>query len=378
MRKLRLDDASLQRVLDDLDAQDVRIDASGVGQDSFFSYRIPGLRVELEYSRDDLQFLTVPTRRLGARGVYFLTSGLVNIGCPCRVYLVTVRNNWQVVPGRVAGCRYIPGTGGVHEVFVQFDRPIDPASFASSATRSRILAVDDSPVSLKLYAHLLASMNVDLTCVSNAEEAIEKALANTYDLILMDLDMPGLDGLSAVRILRSKGYVRAIVAVSAMTEPEDQENALRAGCDDFLAKPLTRESLEAMVNNNKPEPLVSALLDDPGMTELIDRFVAGLGEAIARMEAAFGSGNLEDLEREARTIKGEAAGIGFGAITDAAVAVERALKRGSDLSDVRSKLTELIRLCMAARPATSQPTQSTAAQSTNVTAFAQAADLGEN
>lgn len=61
---------------------------------------------------------------------------------------------------------------------------------------------------------------------------------------------------------------------------------------------------------------------------------------------------MADLEREARALKGEAAGVGFGAITDAAVVLERAIKRGEARDAIRVKLTDLIRLCMAARPAT--------------------------
>jgi CheY-like chemotaxis protein len=170
----------------------------------------------------------------------------------------------------------------------------------------------------------------------------------------MDVEMPEVDGLSAVRLLRSKGYVRTIVAVTAMTDDVDRELCLQAGCDDFLAKPLTRDTLADVVWRNQCEPLVSALLDDPAMTDLIDGFVASLAEITTRLEAAFGSQNMEDLEREARTLKGEAAGIGFGSITDAAAVLENAARRQDDPGVIRTKLTELIRLCMSARPATSR------------------------
>ncbi|HPM25256.1 MAG TPA: response regulator [Phycisphaerae bacterium] len=362
MRKLRLNDAALRKLLGELDAQDARPDAGRDAAGEFHSYRIPGLRVDVDLSRDESDALIVPSRKLGSAGIYFLASNLLHTDCVCRVHLVTVRNNWQTVSGRVAGCRYIAGTTGVHEIFVRFDHPIDPASFAPTATRSRILAVDDSRVSLKLYEHLLQTMNVELTCACNGIEAIETALANTYDLILMDLEMPEMDGLSAVQTLRSRGYVRSIVAVSAMCEPEDRARCLAAGCDDFLAKPLTRETLSAVVDRNRAEPLVSAFLDDPGMTDLIDGFVAGLGETVNRLEAAYGTQNYSELEREARQLKGEAAGIGFGAITDAAIAIEHALKRGDDDTVIRGKLTELIRLCMSARPATSRRAESPAEQ----------------
>lgn len=356
MRKLKLDEKALNKLLDELDAHDARIGAATQSTAEYFAYRVPALRVDFEFSRDETSSLIVPSRKLGTNGIYFLVSNLIHVDCTCRVHLVTVRNNWQTVSGCVAKCRYLPGTTGVHEVFVRFDRPIDPVSFATAATRSRILAVDDSFVSLKLYERLMDTMNVDLTCASNGIEAVDWALADKFDLILMDLEMPEMDGLTAVRMLRSRGYVRAIVAVSALSDPKDRERALASGCDDFLAKPLTRESLSAVVNRNKSEPLVSAMLDDPAMFELIDKFVHGLTETINRLEAACGTGNLEELGRETRAIKGEAAGIGFGSITDAAAVVENAVKREEELQNIRAKLTELIRLCMAARPATSHIT----------------------
>ncbi len=355
MRKLKLDEAALRKLLDELDSQDAGgVSSSPQGPDGFFKYRVPALRVDLIRARDEVESQIVPTRKLGPRAIYFLAGSLVHSDCPCRVHLVTIRNNWQTVAGKVSGCRYLPGSAGVHEIFVTFDRPIDPVSFATTATKSRILAADDSQVSQKLYARLLDTMNVDLTCVSNGLQAVEQALADTYDLILMDLEMPELDGLSAVKMLREKGYVRPIVAVSAMTEDNDRDRCISAGCDDFLPKPLTRESLATVVMRNKSEPLVSALLDDPGMTELIDGFVASLGEAISRLESAYGTQDVEGLERESRAVKGEAAGVGFGAITDAAGALEHACKRKDEATVLRAKLTELIRLCMSARPATSQ------------------------
>ena len=243
----------------------------------------------------------------------------------------------------------------MHEIFARFDRPIDPATFAANATRTRVLAADDSQVSQRLYEHLLTSMNVELTCVSNGIEAVEKALQQTYDLVLMDVEMPEMDGLTAIRLLRNKGYVRPIVAVSAMTDEADRQAALDAGCDDFLGKPLTRAGLEGLVQSNKPAPLVSALLDDPGMTELIDSFVAALPRAIIDLESAFGSENFDELERQARALKGDAAGIGFQAITEAADSVESSVRAGGDPNQTRQGLADLVRLCLAARPATAAP-----------------------
>jgi CheY-like chemotaxis protein len=362
MRKLKLDEPALLRLLNELDVHDPRIDTNDHSNPEYYSYRIPALRVDVDVSRDQTASHMVPSRKLGPRGVFFLVGSLMHKDCPCRVHLVTVRNNWQTVAGKVESCRYIPGSSGVHEVSVRFNRPIDPASFAATATRSRILAVDDSAVSRKLYERLLDTMNVDLETAENGLEATELAMSGTYDLVLMDLEMPVMDGLTAVKLLRSKGFVRAIVAASAMTTPEDRQRCLDAGCDDFLEKPVSRETLADVVHRNKSEPLVSAMLDDPSMADLIDNFVAGLAEAINRLEAAYGSQNRDDLERETRALKGEAAGIGFNTITDAAAGVEEAIKRGDEIAGLRGRLTELIRLCMSARPATSRQKAEAVAQ----------------
>ena len=354
MRKLKVDEITLARVLDELDAQDASQHRPSVKQSELYGYRIPSLRIEITLSRDEVVTQLVPARKLGREGIYFLTAALVHSSCPCRIHLVTVRNNWQTVTGHIANCRYISGTSGLYEVYATFDQPIDPASFAPHATRSRILAVDDSAVSRKLYEHLLDTMNADLTCVPDAASAITEVFTHNYDVVLMDIEMPDIDGLTAVQMMRSKGYVRAVVAVSALSDDESRTTCMEAGFDDFLAKPLTRASLAAVVVRTRPEPLVSSMLEDPGMAELIDSFVQQLGRSITELEADYGAQNRDELAKIARLLKGEAAGIGFAPITQAAAGIEQALKQGDELNQIRSRLTELIRLCMAARPATQE------------------------
>lgn len=354
MRKLKIDEATLNRVLDELDAQDASAHPHPLTPRELYGYRVPALRVELTLSRDETVTQSVPARKLAREGIYFLTAALVHNHCQCRMHLVTVRNNWQTVTGRVAHCRYIAGSPGLYEVYATFDHPIDPASFAPHATRTRILAVDDSEVSRKLYGHLLDTMNVDLTCVPDAASGISEAFNNNYDVILMDIEMPELDGLTAVQMLRQKGYVRAVVAVSALSDDESRNTCMEAGFDDFLGKPLTRESLGTVVIRTRPEPLVSTMLEDAGMAELIDSFVQNLSRSITQLEAAYGTEDRNELSRVTRLLKGEAAGIGFPPITQAAAGIEAALKQGDELAQIRNRLTELIRLCMAARPATQE------------------------
>lgn len=354
MRKLKLDDKALTQMLDELDVQEAeKCGLSGKAQPDRFSYRVRALRVDVQVARDQFDTHIVPSRRLGRDGIQVLVGNLLHAGCACKVHLITVRNNWQTVSGVVDHCRYIQGSACVHEIFIKFDRPVDPASFAPTAIRTKILLADDSKMSRRLISHLLETMNVDLTQVTNGIEAVQAALQTAYDLILMDIEMPELDGLSAVKLLRNKGYIRPIVAVSGMSDPEDRDRCLMSGCDDFIAKPPQRECLATVVNQTKPEPLVSSLLHEPDMVPLIDAFVQGLPALVTEMQEHFGTRSWEKLAGTARTLKGEAGGFGFEPITEAAIDVERAIRQEMGAPEVRVRLSTLARYCLAARPADS-------------------------
>jgi CheY-like chemotaxis protein len=348
MAKLKLDDATLQRFLDILDAQDAVSNSTAPPR---FRYR-SRVRLDIETGRDACTTWTAPCRRIGHDGVYLVVGSVVNLGSRCRVDLITIQNSWQTVAGTVEECRYIPGTTSIHELFVRFDHLVDPASFAPTAVQARILVADDSATARRLLVAMLKPLNADITEVEDGAAAVKAALADPFDIILMDLEMPEMGGLDAVRMLRSKGYIRPVVAITALTEAEDRARCLETGFDDYLPKPPHRDELAKVVHRARPEPLVSSLLHEPEMIELIDSFVQQLPERIARLEAAFGSQDLKELAVETRVLKGEAGGYGFDPITVAAVVLERALREEAGLAEVRQRLSGLVRLCLAARPAT--------------------------
>jgi len=74
--------------------------------------------------------------------------------------------------------------------------------------------------------------------VENGQEAVDKTLAGSYALILMDMHTPVMDGHAATRVLRDKGYTGLIVAVTASVMSADSEKAIKSGCDDYIAKPI--------------------------------------------------------------------------------------------------------------------------------------------
>ena len=86
-----------------------------------------------------------------------------------------------------------------------------------------------------------------MTCVSDGRKAVNEAFVRNYDLILMDMQMPNIDGYEASRILREKGVTSPIVAVTAHVLEGDREKCVAAGCNDYVAKPISRDKLYEIV-----------------------------------------------------------------------------------------------------------------------------------
>jgi CheY-like chemotaxis protein len=109
----------------------------------------------------------------------------------------------------------------------------------------RILVVDDNLVNLKLASDLMACEGYEVDRAASADEALAAIDANLPDLILMDLALPGMDGLALTRLLRSREATRLIpvVALTAFAMKRDEEKAMEAGCDAYVAKPFDTRTL---------------------------------------------------------------------------------------------------------------------------------------
>lgn len=107
----------------------------------------------------------------------------------------------------------------------------------------KVLLAEDAADNQMLMTRLLKSVGVSVDIASNGREAVEKATHGDYGLILMDLQMPELDGYQATRQLRKVGYRRPIVALTAHALKEERDRCLQAGCDGHLTKPVDRRTL---------------------------------------------------------------------------------------------------------------------------------------
>src|SRR5579864_5013900 len=115
---------------------------------------------------------------------------------------------------------------------------------------ARILIVEDNPANMKLATLLLSNAGHTALCAVDAETGLTLARAEQPDLILMDIQLPGMDGLTAATLLKKDPATAAIpvIALTAMAMKEDQEKTLAAGCDAYIAKPLRYLELYAAID----------------------------------------------------------------------------------------------------------------------------------
>ena len=126
------------------------------------------------------------------------------------------------------------------------DRPADDDRIAPSAAQgAKVLLAEDNPINAMLARILLEREGAQVERVATGHEAVSALAAGRYDLVLMDIRMPGLDGVAAARALRAKGITTPVVALTADAFEDDRRACLAAGMDDFLVKPLTPDSLRA-------------------------------------------------------------------------------------------------------------------------------------
>lgn len=115
---------------------------------------------------------------------------------------------------------------------------------------ARILIVEDNKANMKLASLLLRQADHTVLCAVDAESGVTMARSDHPDLILMDIQLPGMDGLAATALLKHDPATTAIpvIALTALAMKEDEERSQIAGCDAYIAKPLRYQELYAAID----------------------------------------------------------------------------------------------------------------------------------
>ncbi len=148
-----------------------------------------------------------------------------------------------VIPAGVDGeSSILPAADDRSEESVSQSQPIDNLTFSGT-----VLVAEDEESSQILAEKILKKFGLEVVIAANGEEAIEKALRESYDLILMDIQMPVLDGYEAMRKLRREGITTPIIALTAYAMPGDREKCMEAGCDAYISKPFELKELRKVL-----------------------------------------------------------------------------------------------------------------------------------
>ncbi|PHV40988.1 response regulator [Janthinobacterium sp. BJB304] len=221
-----------------------------------------------------------------------------------------------------------------------------------------LLLVEDNEVNQEVAQHILNDAGIRVDIAGNGAIALAKIEENAYDGVLMDCQMPVMDGYQATRKLRQDPRYSnlPVIAMTANAMVGDKEKCLDAGMNDFIAKPIDVAQLfgtlarwiapaapQAMTSvAAQPEaelPVIAGLKMADAMRrvggnaalmrKLLDRFVETQFDAMQRIVAAIENNQLETAIREAHTLKGLAGNIGAGGLADSAARVEHLLSLGS-------------------------------------------------
>jgi len=243
--------------------------------------------------------------------------------------------------------------------------------------KARILLAEDNPTNQQVALGILKKLGLHADAVANGREAVDALETLPYDLVLMDMQMPVMDGMEATRRIRDtqsavRDHAMPIIAMTASAMQGDRDKCLDAGMDDYVAKPVSPHALAGalekwlpktkdedgnMKDERGPEPTTAPLpagppiWDKAGMLErmmddedlartIIEGFLEDIPQQIQSLKAFMDGGDATAVERQAHTIMGAAANVGGERLRAVAFNMEAAARSG-DLHGLKARAVDL-------------------------------------
>jgi signal transduction histidine kinase len=244
-----------------------------------------------------------------------------------------------------------------------------PRNLDATTLQGRVLLVDDGHDNRRLLSVYLREAGAEVALAENGRIGCDLALAaaaagEPFGVILMDMQMPELDGYGAAARLRGKGYGGAIVALTAHAMAEDRERCLNAGCTDYLSKPVRREQLLSMVArylqpgqladqraeqkavevDGEESGVLRSDATDKEILRFLDAYIQELPRRAGELQASLARGDLEALSLQAHNLRGTGGLYGLMPISHAAGVLEDLIRTRGSVDEIASKVHQLVRI----------------------------------
>lgn len=260
-----------------------------------------------------------------------------------------------------------------HEMVITHQKAAVDGSMQWQFPPAQVLVVDDGAENRELVSLVLKEAGLCVATAENGQIGVEKALAKPFDLILMDIQMPVMDGYSAIRLLRHQEIRIPVIAFTAHAMKDAEQDCLAAGFSGYLTKPvdidellqrlgqlLGGKQLQTSVSDavaqqqdsdiqprdalSPAEPaLLSRLADNPRFKVIIEKFVVRLKEQLVVMQKARDDKDFDELARLAHWLKGAGGTVGFDELVEPARELEAFAKTARE-DEVNSTIATLQQL----------------------------------
>ena len=224
-------------------------------------------------------------------------------------------------------------------------------NFTGQQLNAHILLAEDNHDNQALISMYLKKLGCTISLAENGVEALKKANKEKFDLILMDMQMPLMNGIDVTKTLRSNGYNGLIVALTANVMKEDQQLCEEAGCDGFLAKPVERKKFTSLLldllGTDKTlsialTPITSSLLtDEPELADLIQKYVRKLPSLTQQIEDSYTQQDWPRLKQLTHDLKSTAGNYGFMPLSEVAAKVTAHNFGTPDIKHLKACLNEI-------------------------------------
>lgn len=329
------------------------------------------VKVELQQPGVASVTLTFACRNISRGGLSLLHRAFIYPGTKAIVTMPHPSKGTIALTGIVRRCRHFKNA--VHDVGIQFDKPcnvrellglgqadncyllerVDPEKLSGG-----VLMVEDSEMDRVIVREAVSKTNLSITAADTGAQAIERASAGGFDVILCSMDLADMTGLKVLECLREKGITTPFVLVSAETTDALREAVRQAKPDGFIARPINSDGLLSVLGEilllpgedaSGASPMITSLPDAHPMLQHVASYIDELKNYAEKIKKAITDNDAATARRVSFQIKGSAPTFGFetlGKLADAACTQLTATPSAHDAAD---QLSRLAAGCLRAR-----------------------------